>query len=212
MGTSWCSSRPNFEPQASRNKFEEALVLSKIFSFDFNSGSKGDYSFEEFLQSNLTNDFGDLASPHFAVVALAEFRKFIFLWYMNAKEINKKSFKPYEVLKINNEEIKCYKALTAPPLIDIVWRCLIQRDRIYNAFCSEIFDGLLERKKPKDSNVSMFTDYTRTYMMADYYSDMINPSPLLWPRLSKEDLEYEFENFVWISKKSLKTIKKIIDK
>ena len=128
------------------------------------------------------------------------------------KEINKKSFKPYETIKENGVEIKYFKALTAPPLIDLVWRWMIQRHKIYNSFWNEIFDGQLERKLPEDSNVSVFTDYTRTYLMADYYSDTINPSPLLWPRLSKEDLEYEFENIVWVSKKTLKTIKKIIDK
>lgn len=212
MGTSWCSSRPNFEPQTSRNKIEEAQILEKIFKFDFNKDNQGDISFEEFLQSNLTNDFGDLANPHFTILALAEFRKFIFLWFMNIKEINKKSFKPYETIKENGVEVKYFKALTAPPLIDLVWRWMIQRHKIYNSLWNEIFDGQLERKLPEDSNVSVFTDYTRTYLMADYYSDTINPSPLLWPRLSKEDLEYEFENIVWVSKKTLKTIKKIIDK
>ena len=191
---------------------KEIETLCKIFNFDFNKDSTRDLTFEEYLMENLTNDFGDLASPQFTIIALAEFRKFIFLWYMNAQDMMKKSSKPYDIGEVDGESTKLFKSLTAPPLIDVVWRLLIQRESIYDRFWREIFDGLLERKKPSDSNASVFTNYTRTYTLLDYFSDILNPSPLLWPKLTHVDLEYELDNFVWISKKNLKTLKKIIDK
>lgn len=108
----------------------------------------------------------------------------------------------------DDHSTKSYYSLTAPPLIDIVWRCLIRREKVYESFCKSIVGGFVERTPPRISNKSPITDYIRTLDLLGKYQNRLNPCIPLWPTLDNESVEYEFDHTYCVSVKKLKTMLK----
>ena len=148
--------------------------------------------------ANFTNDIGEVANPYTAHILISEFRKFIFLNQMNIKTLSdKQDMKPY--LLYNDKKNykgtdKAFKGLTAPPLIDIVWRCIIKYEKVYFDFCFNVLGVFLDRSEPYSSNSSVSTDYTRTLELLENYQSTLNPCFTLWPKISPTQLEYEYDN------------------
>lgn len=107
---------------------------------------------------------------------------------------------------------KAYPNLTAPPAIDLVWRLIIKHEDIYNRFCMTVIGGILDRKPPSESNLSVYEDYTRTLEFLNVYKDVLHPFTILWPEMSHENMEFEYLQTISISKKRLSSILKHVEK
>jgi len=82
----------------------------------------------------LTNDIGEFVNPHTANILISEFKKFFFLVDMNIKELTRQEKSPSLNMFADDTSKKSFYSLTAPPLIDVVWRLLIRREIVYENF------------------------------------------------------------------------------
>ena len=162
----------------------------------------------------LVNDIGELANPHTAHIMISEFKKFLFLNEMNIRQLGKDN-KPLNSPMFPDDttnNLKVFTSLTAPPLVDVVWRMVIRREVAYSKLCDIIFGGFLERAEPIESNKSLYTDYTRTLDLLSTYSNVLNPCNAIWPNIRNDQVEFEYDNTVFLSKKKLHTLRKIAEK
>jgi len=89
----WWSNRLEVLPSCTRNRRQEKEILQAIMQFDFNDGDTNGITFEETLMRQMTNDLGEFIMPHVAHILFIEFKKFMFLVYMNVSELKDQGIK-----------------------------------------------------------------------------------------------------------------------
>lgn len=203
---SCCSMRYGLGNPETRNKVAEKEKLHLIANYNFNEGRRGTCTIEESIMGEITNDIGELLSPQATQVYLAEFRKFIFLNAMNFEEMSRGSIKYSSPLYDKGSPDLALISITAPPMIDVVWRCFIKHEEVYEKFCKTVLGGYLDRSPPIESNASVLRDYERTRELLKKYEDIVKPFNLLWPELTNEQYNYEHKYIINVTKKRLETI------
>jgi len=128
-----CSDRPIFTESTKRNRKEELKIFNDIKRYDFNHSLNSADSFEEFLMRHLTNDLGLPVGPQVAQVFISEFKKFMFLAKMNIQEHQNENLAYASIIDIHKKK-KAVKSIVAPPMIDLVWRLMLQHERLYTDF------------------------------------------------------------------------------
>jgi hypothetical protein len=203
--------RPSLGASDSRNTINENKKMKALANYDFNKDFTSKMTFEESLMQELANDFGESVSAPMAQVLISEFKKFVFLCQMNFEECVKAEV--IYTYPLYNKDVKGtgYMAITPPPAIDTVWRAIIKYDSVYENFCQGILGGILDRKEPSESNQHVHQDYARTHELLKKYKDTVKPFPLLWPELSYDQYETEYNRIVSVSKKTLEGLSKMID-
>jgi hypothetical protein len=156
---------------------EDKKTLSKIYSFNWNQGNSGLLTVEEIIMTQLTNDIGEFATPHFTHIVFSEFKKFMFL---NKLQLEKdKNDEKDELAQRQIKDFKeSYVGLFAPPILDSVWITIMSLNTfqgkfrfftscganlntsiddvsgnnksIYQKFCQEIFGVYMERPVIKE--------------------------------------------------------------
>lgn len=72
--------------------------------------------------------------------------------------------------------------LIAPPLIDIIWVCMIRLHDVYSNFCDHIFGKYVDRNYPTGISETEYSSYTKTLELLDRNADIIGPFHNFWPR------------------------------
>jgi len=98
--------------------------IQEIFDFDWNQSNSNLLTVEETIMRQLTNDMGQMVTPHTAHIIFTEFKKFMFLNKIYLDELKRK-----EEAESMKRQIKDYKSsytgLVAPPLVDSLWIILM---------------------------------------------------------------------------------------
>ena len=139
MGNLSCR-RNNSTLSIERDIHQEQEDLQKFLNFNWNSkficflifleDNKAQFTVEEMVMLNLTNDSGQYITPQVAHIAFTEFKKFMFL---NMKYVSEEIEKEKASLKQGEtySPRKHYVGLFAPPVIDNIWSSIISLDVIH---------------------------------------------------------------------------------
>lgn len=114
---------------------EDKKTLSKIYSFNWNQGNTGLLTVEEILMTQLTNDMGEFATPHFTHIAFSEFKKFMFLNKLQLEK-DKNDEKDENAQRQIKDFKESYVGLFAPPIIDSVWIAIMSINTFQGKFAS----------------------------------------------------------------------------
>ncbi|CAI2362476.1 unnamed protein product [Moneuplotes crassus] len=204
--------RPSLTSPSTRNKANEKEKLKKIHNYDFNAGYEGDFTFEEKLASEITNDFGVSANTEMVKLLIQEFLKFVFLNQMNFEECKTEKVEYTYPMNPKGGKGTCYYSTVAPPMIDIIWRALIHHSDVYSKFCLDVFGGFLERFDPEINFKEHHRDYKRTIELMKKYKDVTNPYEYLWPDLNQAEYMFEYNHTLYIPRADIENLKKRLDK
>ena len=182
---SWCAERHGELGSSSntRDIKKEISLYNKIKGFDWDQYNEDSITIVDKIMLENTDDIGNLLTHETAELLFNEFKKFMFLNYIQKQIMVSMRVDPYRFIDFENDSLKISHGLTAPPYIDNVWTSVLST-KVYYKFWIAIFGSFVERLKPSESNKSEYYNYQQTLMVLDAYEDIISPNFQIWPLYS----------------------------